>query len=131
MSGSRTVGDVILKMECDNRRMLRSLIDIQMETAKITGNPTSTNCPNCGAPITGPFCEYCGTIFDSDYSQRISKRKHNDELCNRIMGTLESYSHKLEFTSEEVERIHAMARITNLAVSKERRLRGIYASSFF
>ena len=22
-----------------------------------------TNCPNCGAPITGPSCEYCGTRF--------------------------------------------------------------------
>ena len=22
-----------------------------------------TNCPNCGAPITGSCCEYCGTIF--------------------------------------------------------------------
>ena len=22
-----------------------------------------TNCPNCGAPITGPECEYCGTWF--------------------------------------------------------------------
>lgn len=21
------------------------------------------NCPNCGAPITGPECEYCGTWF--------------------------------------------------------------------
>lgn len=21
------------------------------------------NCPNCGAPITGTKCEYCGTIF--------------------------------------------------------------------
>lgn len=21
------------------------------------------NCPNCGAPITGPKCEYCGTVF--------------------------------------------------------------------
>lgn len=20
------------------------------------------NCPNCAAPITGPICEYCGTI---------------------------------------------------------------------
>lgn len=24
-----------------------------------------TNCPNCGAPISGPLCEYCGTIFSS------------------------------------------------------------------
>jgi hypothetical protein len=23
-----------------------------------------TNCPNCGAPITGPICEYCGTMFE-------------------------------------------------------------------
>ena len=23
------------------------------------------NCPNCGAPINGPRCEYCGTIFSS------------------------------------------------------------------
>lgn len=22
-----------------------------------------TNCPNCGAVITGPKCEYCGTVF--------------------------------------------------------------------
>ena len=22
------------------------------------------NCPNCGAPITGSKCEYCGTIFE-------------------------------------------------------------------
>lgn len=125
MSGNGTVGDVLLKIECDNRRMLRSLIDIQMETAKITGNSTSTNCPNCGAPITGPFCEYCGTIFDSDYSQRISKRRYNDELYNRTMGTLESYSHKLEFASEEVDCINTMMRIANLTASEARRLRGI------
>ena len=125
MSDNRTVGDILSKMECDNRRMLKSLIDIQMETAKITGNSDRTNCPNCGAPITGPFCEYCGTIFDSDYSQRISKRRHNDELYNRTMGTLESYSHKLEFTSEEVDHINAMMRIANLTASEARRLRGI------
>lgn len=28
----------------------------------------ATNCPNCGAPITGPVCEYCGTRH---YSQEI------------------------------------------------------------
>ena len=21
------------------------------------------NCPNCGAPVTGGRCEYCGTLF--------------------------------------------------------------------
>lgn len=24
-----------------------------------------TNCPNCGAIISGPKCEYCGTRFSS------------------------------------------------------------------
>lgn len=23
-----------------------------------------SNCPNCGAPIVGNKCEYCGTIFN-------------------------------------------------------------------
>lgn len=25
---------------------------------------TQTNCHNCGAPITGSICEYCGTRFN-------------------------------------------------------------------
>ena len=25
-----------------------------------------TNCPNCGAPITGRTCEYCGTRFSKE-----------------------------------------------------------------
>lgn len=25
---------------------------------------SKTNCPNCGAPITGSVCEYCGTRHD-------------------------------------------------------------------
>ena len=23
-----------------------------------------TNCPNCGAPVRGSKCEYCGTVLD-------------------------------------------------------------------
>lgn len=26
---------------------------------------SKTNCPNCGAPITGSVCEYCGTRHDT------------------------------------------------------------------
>ena len=26
----------------------------------------ATNCPNCGAPITKPVCEYCGTALAED-----------------------------------------------------------------
>lgn len=30
-----------------------------------------TNCPNCGAIINGPKCEYCGTVFRRDDSDCI------------------------------------------------------------
>lgn len=50
------------------------------------------NCPNCGAPVTGNKCEYCGTVFnhdDNDYETlyadnvpviRINK---NRSQCNK------------------------------------------------
>lgn len=25
------------------------------------------NCPNCGAPVSGSHCEYCGTDFEPVY----------------------------------------------------------------
>ena len=28
-----------------------------------------SNCPNCGAPITGARCEYCGTVFYGTVSE--------------------------------------------------------------
>lgn len=28
----------------------------------MSGTPR-LNCPNCGAPVMGPRCEYCGTLF--------------------------------------------------------------------
>lgn len=31
-----------------------------------------TNCPNCGAVITGPKCEYCGTVFKFEPVQHTS-----------------------------------------------------------
>ena len=31
-----------------------------------------TNCPNCGAPIQGPKCEYCGTNF-RDYRTNLDE----------------------------------------------------------
>ena len=33
-------------------------------TARAPKAQVMTNCPNCGAPITGPRCEYCGTQFE-------------------------------------------------------------------
>lgn len=33
----------------------------------------STNCPNCGAPITSWKCDYCDTVFDKDALEKIEK----------------------------------------------------------
>lgn len=32
-----------------------------------------TNCPNCGAPITGHKCEYCGAIISDRDSVSVSE----------------------------------------------------------
>ena len=38
---------------------------VKSDTSSFTEPNTNktTNCPNCGAPITGSRCEYCGTDF--------------------------------------------------------------------
>lgn len=54
------------------------------------------NCPNCGMPITGEKCEYCGTVFidwacvDMDTPFYI-KFKHYDEIL-RAKCTLRDFS---------------------------------------
>lgn len=34
------------------------------------------NCPNCGAPITGVQCEYCGTVFYDFTTMEVGKTQH-------------------------------------------------------
>ena len=36
---------------------------------------SKTNCPNCGAPITGSVCEYCGTRPDTGITIRLILRR--------------------------------------------------------
>lgn len=50
------------------------------------------NCPNCGAPITGEKCEYCGTVFydwaviESEKDFYVKIRLHNDlVMCKARM----------------------------------------------
>ena len=33
-----------------------------------------SNCPNCGAPIHGGICEYCGTVFPK-YVEKVEEFK--------------------------------------------------------
>lgn len=43
------------------------------------------NCPNCGAPITRPRCEYCGTTFnliDINYEKpKVIELRTKDYMC--------------------------------------------------
>ena len=45
------------------------------------------NCPNCGAPINGPRCEYCGTTFnliDINYEKpKVIELRTKDYMCLR------------------------------------------------
>lgn len=44
-----------------------------------------TNCPNCGAVITGSKCEYCGTVFDkSVYVQTKPLNTTAEELSKEV-----------------------------------------------
>mgnify|MGYP004657774481 CR=1 FL=1 len=43
------------------------------------------NCPNCGAPITGTKCEYCGTVFNAEAANRAADgNEHCVKLDNYI-----------------------------------------------
>lgn len=48
------------------------------------------NCPNCGAPITGDKCEYCGTVF------RFQEKKNDDVIL---------YADGVEFARSEAKEI--------------------------
>lgn len=41
-------------------KRMKEYVDIKIQLA----NNKQTNCPNCGAIITGMKCEYCGTDFE-------------------------------------------------------------------
>ena len=42
-----------------------------------------SNCPNCGAPIVGNKCEYCGTIFN-DIREKYQFNHEQEDLYLRI-----------------------------------------------
>lgn len=53
-----------------------------------------TNCPNCGAPITGRRCEYCGTVFSENTTEI-------DELIDDLISDCNEYSKKLAIEHEQ------------------------------
>lgn len=48
-----------------------------------------TSCPNCGAPIRGPECEYCGTVHVNRKDQyELLKAKTQILKDNDVIKTL-------------------------------------------
>jgi hypothetical protein len=48
-----------------------------------------SNCPNCGAPIVGNKCEYCGTIFNDirgkyQFNHEQENQYHSPDLLNKL-----------------------------------------------
>jgi hypothetical protein len=71
-----------------------------------------TNCPNCGAVITGPVCEYCRTIFkrQSDIDALISENERLknltavEQLYTEAVMAMRAYRNGL-LTANEVRRL--------------------------
>ena len=41
----------------------RKLMEAKLESIRSHQKTTIVNCKNCGAPISGVRCDYCGTVF--------------------------------------------------------------------
>ena len=43
---------------------------------------TPLNCPNCGAPITGEICEYCGSrVLTKADADVLTVKLYADNIC--------------------------------------------------
>lgn len=49
--------------ECTSERVTFYADDTPIFTKKTMSHQVPSNCPNCGAPVRGWECEYCGTKF--------------------------------------------------------------------
>lgn len=50
-----------------------------------------TNCPNCGAPLVGGRCEYCGTL-SNDAEEKIQEiRRQIDKMLLRETISYEEF----------------------------------------
>lgn len=51
--------DQSIKAAADDLIVKAERVEKQMQHKKLS----VSNCPNCGAPIIGKRCDYCGTVF--------------------------------------------------------------------
>lgn len=71
-----------------------------------------SNCPNCGAPITGDRCEYCGTVFrkEKQEDKKIAADDLADALRNTTLIIRKPSLNGIEEGIDEVERMLRLIR---------------------
>lgn len=69
-----------------------------------------SNCPNCGAPITGDRCEYCGTVFRKE-KQEI-KRIADEDLADALRSAIKMNDARIDIGTSEIDnqlkKLHAI-----------------------
>lgn len=60
-----------------------------------------SNCPNCGAPITGDRCEYCGTVFRKEKQE--SKRIASDDFADALRSVIEMNDAIIDIGTSEID----------------------------
>ena len=60
-------------LDYENIKAYDTLLELANWTKTHSDTNKTTNCPNCGAPITSSKCEYCGTDFEQSAIWGMSK----------------------------------------------------------
>lgn len=83
------------------------------------------NCPNCGAPIKGDECEYCGTVFrqrKNEEENTILLRQRRNEINN----TYEIYGSPFQCsTSNFAAALTDLAKATSFSFNEIREMAGL------
>ena len=54
-----------IQVRMETEELRRKLKTLEAHKGIQAGQKYIHNCPNCGAPVNGGACEYCGTVFGS------------------------------------------------------------------
>lgn len=49
-------------------------------------------CPNCGAPVSGSVCEYCGSVFEKQEKPQIIGQYHGKPVITHGERTVRIYN---------------------------------------
>lgn len=80
-----------------------------------SGELHARNCPNCGAPVRGGECEYCGTVFtpsndvsvvlDVDVDAVASAVRRYNDSAGRTVRHFNQKTHQWEWVAENPDRL--------------------------